>query len=307
MKMILDKVSDTRSLFFCMLVVFICALVHIDRIFFKRNHSFNLRFIYSCIPNRPEWNLPPPTLAETKQLDEILNQKFHYLAKGAHCFAFVSEDQKYVIKFHRFASHLRIFPWLNHPLSYRFSKRRQAILNHNVQKLSDNMKSYVNSAQVLKEETGMIMVHINHTHFLQRKITIVDATKAEYQVPLDQVTFILQHKANLIYPTLDKLLAERKLEEAKQVVTHIIQLITQCCKKGYIDKDPVLRKNYGLLADRAIHIDVGDLVKDEKVQLKENYIPHVKEMTESLRVRLEKWYPELLSHYYQEIEKLYRS
>jgi hypothetical protein len=78
-----------------------------------------------------------------------------------------------------------------------------------------------------------------------------------------------------------------------------------CCKKGYEDKDPVLHKNYGLLKERAIHIDVGDLVLQEGISLKENYIPHIKEMTESLRTRLESLHPALLDHYHQEMATLW--
>ena len=287
-----------------MLLIFIGTLARIDRVFFKRNHSFCIRFIYSSLDNRPEWDLPPPSTAEVAQLDEVLKQKFHYLAKGCHCYAFISDDQQYVIKFHRYASHMRIFPWLNHPFSYQFSEHRKEILKHNMQKLAENLQSYKNSAEDLKDETGLIMLHINRSDTLQRHVTLIDATQAEYRVPLDQVSFILQRKAELIYPTLDKLISERKIDAAKQVVTNVIHLIADCCKKGYVDEDPVLRKNYGLIADRAIHIDVGDLVKNEKIQLRENYIPHVKEMTQSLRVRLEKHYPELVSHYDSEIASL---
>lgn len=293
-----------RFLFLGMSILFVCGLARIDRIFFKRNHSFCVRFIYSSIENRPEWQLPALTPIEEAQLDSILKQKFHYLAKGCHCYAFISEDQKYVIKFHRYASHMRIFPWLNHPFSYRFSTHRQAILKHNLEKLNENMQGYLNSARFLQNETGVLLVHVNHTDTLRRFVTLVDATQAEYRIPLDNVTFILQHKAHLIYPTLDRLIKEKKIQEAKQVITNVIQLITDSCKKGFIDEDPVLRKNYGLIEGRAIHIDVGDLFKKDRIHLRENYVPHVKEMTESLRVRIEKQYPELLEHYYQEIERL---
>ncbi len=295
----------SRKLFFpLVLVVFIAALSRIDRVFFKRNHSFCARFIFSSIDNRPEWDVSPPTAEEETFLDKVFNQKFHYLAKGCHCFAFISEDQQYVIKFHRYASHLRKFPWLTHPISYQFSPRRKAILKYNLQRLNENMQSYQDSAQILKDETGLILLHINHTDYLKRHVTLVDSTQAEYQIPLDQVTFILQHKANLIYPTLDKLVSERKIDEAKKVVADVVLLVADCCKKGYIDDDPVLRKNYGITNKRAIHIDVGEMFKKDGIQLRENYIPHVKEMTESLRVRLEKFYPELLPHYTTVIESL---
>jgi hypothetical protein len=287
-----------------LLLLFIVTLARVDRIFFKRGSSFSVRFLYSNLENRPEWQLPPPTDGQLTVLDQVLKQKFHYLAKGAHCYAFISEDQNYVVKFHRYASHMRKLSWVNHPFSYRFSERRKKIKEYNLQKLSYNLKSYIDSFQNLQEETGLIFLHINHTENLRRHITLVDKTKAEYQVPLDDVTFILQHKANLIYPTLDTLVGSGKIEEAKQVVTSIVQLITSCCQKGFVDEDPVLRKNYGLLAKKAIHIDIGDLIRKEGIEKRENYIPHVKEMTESLRKRLETTYPALLEHYNQEIANL---
>jgi hypothetical protein len=293
--------SKDKIVLLLMLAILSTALVGVDREFFKRNSSFSVRFLYSCLPNKAEWDLPKPSSEQEALLDKILAQKFHYLAKGAHCYAFVSEDQNYVVKFHRYPSHMRIFPWLTHPFSYQFNERRKKIKEHNFQKLATNLTSYKDSYLDLQEETGVILVHINRTENLRKKITLVDKTQAEYRISLDDVTFILQYKADLIYPTLDRLIRERKLQEAKQVVSNIIRLITSCCQKGYVDEDPVLRKNYGLLADRAIHIDVGDLVKNEKIVLKENYIPHVKEMTESLRKRLENNYPELLSHYQQEM------
>jgi hypothetical protein len=300
----MKKMRITSVFFLSLLILFIGCLARVDRIFFKRNHSFCIRFIYSSLPNQPQWELPPPSSEKLAQLDAILNQKFHYLAKGCHCYAFISEDKQYVIKFHRYASHMRIFPWLNHPLSYHFSEKRKAILKHNFEKLEENLQSYISSARDLTDETGIIMLHINRSDCLHRFVTLVDETKAEYHAPLDQVTFILQHRAQLIYPTLDQLTADGKIEEAKQIVSQVIQLVADCCKKGYVDEDPVLRKNYGLMKGRAIHIDIGDLRKRENIERRENYIPYVKEITESLRARLEKQYPQLLPYYYEEIERL---
>jgi hypothetical protein len=293
-----------KLLFFSMSLLLIAGLGYIDRTFFKRNSSFCIRFLYSCLPSNPKWDLPFLPKEEASHLDEILNQKFYYLAKGAHCYAFISEDKQYVIKFHRYPSHMRLFPWLNRPFAYQFEERRKKIKEYNIQRLCASFQSYQESYLQLKEETGLILLHINPTDNLHKTITLVDKTQATYRVPLDKVTFILQHKADLIYPTLDKLMQENRIDEAKDTVSSIVRLITTCCQKGYVDEDPVLRKNYGLLAGRAIHIDIGSFVKNEEMKHKKNYIPHVKEMTESLRQRLEKNYAALLDHYHQEIEGL---
>ncbi len=286
------------------LLLFVGTVAHIDRTFFKRNSSFCIRFLFTSLPNQEHWEIDAPSAESLSDLDRILEQRFHYLGKGAHCYAFVSEDNNYVIKFHRYASHMRIFPWLNHPFSYRFDSRRKKIKEYNLKKLDYNLCNYKNSFEQLKEETGLVFLHINRSNSLHRTVRLVDKTQAEYQIPLDDVTFILQHKANLIYPTLDALYSASRFEEGKQIVSSIIQLMVSCCQKGFVDEDPVLRKNYGLLGLKAIHIDVGDLIPKEGIHLSENYIPYVKEMTESLRKRLELHYPELLSHYYREVESI---
>ncbi len=291
-------------LFLSMALLFITSLVHLDRVFFKASKSFSPRFFYTCLPNDPKWDLKEPSTEELALLDTILDQKFHYLNKGAHCFAFMSEDEKYVIKLHRYASHMRVFPWLTHPFSYQFSERRKKIKQHNFEILNYNLANYKTSYENLKEESGLILVHINRTNNLKRTVTVVDKIKGEYTIPLDQVTFILQRKADLIYPTLDKLYQEGQLSDAKQIVSQIIGLISSCCEKGYIDQDPLLYKNYGLLGTQAIHIDIGDLIRDESVKEREARIAHVKELTRALEQKIEQSYPKLLEHYNREINAL---
>ncbi len=295
---------DSSSLFWTFLFLFSLLLVRIDRVSFKQNDSFNIRYIQPGLPANAKWNIDPPSEKELGVIDKILDQPFHYLAKGAHSFAFLSEDGQYVIKFHRYPSHMRIMPWANRPFAYHFNQKRIKIKEYNLKKLDYNLSNYKNSFDDLREETGLIYVHTNPTTELNRCATIVDKTGNTYQIPLDRVTFILQHRAHLLYTTLDQLKKQQDIQTSKQVVTAMLQLFVNCCQKGYIDEDPVLRKNYGIIGDRAIHIDIGDMVHREDVKKRENYIPHVKEMTESLRKRIVRDYPYLLDHYYQEIDKL---
>ncbi len=280
------------------LAVWIVALAGVDRLFFKRSSSFSCRFIYSCLPNDPKWDLPPLSDQQEKLLQKVLGQKFHYLAKGNHCFAFISEDQKYVLKFHRYPSHLRIFPWLHiHALSYQWSQKRKKIKAHNLDRLESILTSYRNSYLDLQEETGVLAVHINRTNNLKKTVTLIDNSHAEHKVRLDDATFILQHKAELIYPRLAQLMQENRVDEAKKILDQIIQLITSSSQKGYIDQDSALHRNYGLLTDRAIHIDVGDLVEDKSIQIQESYLPYIAKTTESLAQELCKNYPELFKHW----------
>ena len=290
--------NDVRYIFYGLLCVWCVMLTAMDRYFFKGNDSFSIRFLYSSMPNRVEWDLPVLTSYQSQLLDEILSQKFTYFAKGTHCYAFVSEDQKYVIKFHRYPSHMRLFPWLNHPLSYHFDQKRKAIKAYNLTRYAYFMNNYKMSYLDLKEEAGLILVHINRTENLNKIINLIDKTGNRYSVSLDDVTFILQQKADLIYPSM------AEAEKAKNAISHILELIVQCCRKGYINNDPVLYRNYGLLADRAIHIDIGDLVKREEITESINYMSHLREVTYPLREWILQNNPALLTHYEAEMQRL---
>jgi hypothetical protein len=283
--------------------LFFGTLSCLNRMFFKQNNSFCIAFLYSSIEKNPDWDIPPLDPKEEAFIDEILNQKFYYLAKGCHCYAFISEDQKYVIKFHRYASHLRLFSWAYHPFSYLFNERRIKIKEHNLERLKVNLKSYKDSYSELKKETGLLFLHINRSDNLHKSVTLMDKMLSEYRVSLDDVTFILQRKADLIFPKLENLIHENKIDEAKKLVSNVIHLITACSQKGYVDNDPVMRRNYGILDDRAIHIDVGDLIQCEEIKLKEKYILHIKSVTQVLRQKLEN-HRDLLDHYDREILNL---
>lgn len=291
-------------IFITLLGCFFGFIARIDHLFFKTNHSFCVRFLYSCLPRNPHWDLPPVSSEELQQLDTLLDQPFYYLGKGCHCYAFISQDDQFVIKFHRFASHMRMFPWLNHPFSYLFNEKRKKIKQHNIDKLHYNLQNYKNTFLDLKSEAGLLLLHINRSCHLNRSITLVDRTGAIYRVPLDEVTFIIQKKADLIYPTLEKLYASGQLAEGKKVISSVLQLILDSHQKGYVDHDPILRKNYGLLGLEAMHIDIGDLVKESKIEARENDAPYVKRVTASLRKKIEADFPLLLSHYDEKIKQI---
>jgi hypothetical protein len=282
----------------------IVLLIPIDRYFFKHNASFSIRFIYTCIPNQSEWDLSAPTNEQIQELEPILSQDFMYFAKGTHCYAFLSQDQKYIIKFHRYPSHMRRFPYLSHPLSYLFDKNRIEIKEYNLKRYRYFMDNYKNSFEDLKEETGTILVHINRTDHLNKTITLIDKTGNRYRVSLDDVTFILQHKATLVYPTLNAYLQHNDISKGKETISQIFNLIAQSCEKGYVNKDPVLKRNYGLLNDRAIYIDIGDLVKNQEMNQSENISSHLIQATQDLRAWAEQGHPELLAHYDQELDRL---
>src|SRR5579871_3236989 len=184
-------------------IAFLAILFPLNRMFFKQNDHFCIGFFF---PSGGEIREDAEPLSQ--EIDEILHQKFHYFAKGCHCYAFLSEDKKYVLKFHRYASHMRRFSWAYHPFSYLFKSHRKEIKNHNLAKLQSNFQSYKESYASLKKETGLIWLKLNPSKHLHKFATLVDNSLSEYRVPLDDVTVILQHKADLIFPRLTQFIVE---------------------------------------------------------------------------------------------------
>lgn len=278
-------------------LLFMVAIIQLDQLFFRRASRFSPRFLISSMPYNPQWDLPALSEEEQHLLDELCSQKFHYLNKGTRCFAFLSEDRQYVIKFHRYPSHLRLFPWLNRPLAYQISPKRKQIKEYNIKRILGNFSSYKNSITDLKEENGLLLVHINKTQEIKRHICLIDKSGATHHVPLDQVTFIVQKCARPIYPTLQSLYSAGKLQQAKAIIDQLFTLIDTSCRKGYINEDPVLRTNYGLIDGRAIHIDIGDLMQQDTIKQPQARLAYMEKITLPLKRYLEHNAPELVQAY----------
>jgi hypothetical protein len=225
-------------------------------------------------------------------------QKFTYLTKGHQSYVFIGADGQTILKFYRFPSHMRRFSWLKHPFAYRFSKKRQLIKAYNEEKLRLTFKSYQIAYEELQAETGLLFVHLAQTQDLRQTLHIQDRLGVSYFLESDSICFILQKKAELIFPTLEKLLIKGEKEAAKEVIAQIIHLIEKGSEKGIADTDAVLEKNYGWQEGKAVHIDVGRFVR--KNVSKEERAETIKPLGHFLQERDQ----ELYLYYLSKIEGL---
>ncbi len=239
------------------LLLFAAALFQLDRHFLKQNDSFCLRTILGQVPFQEQWEIEAPL---TPELQQALNQPFYYLAKGHQSYVFASKDNKHVIKFYRFPSHMRIFPWLNHPLSYHFSSARQKIMAYNQKKLELSFNSYQIAFEKLTNETGVEWIHLNRSSSGYPHIHLIDYTGNLYRVPLDQLSFILQKRFTLIFDTLETMRSNNDRRGIRAVVSSLLNCIAERYQEGIVDNDPVLAKNYGWDGNRVVYIDVGRFV-----------------------------------------------
>jgi hypothetical protein len=244
-----------NRLFFVSSFLFTLILARVDHIFLKQNEGFSLRTVLGQASTTAE----SPSL--TDEMRRILSQPFHYFAKGHQSFVFASEDNQHVVKLYRFPSHLRPLPWLNHPFSSRLSQRRKAIMTYNEEKLSLSLHSYQIAFEELQRETGVEWIHLSPTHDDLPLLHLIDRCGHHYEIPLDDLCIVVQKRFIPIFEALEQMKTSSDREGIRHVVSSLLDRIEGSCRKGIVDKDPVLDKNYGWDGKEVVYLDIGRFVK----------------------------------------------
>lgn len=277
--------------------LFVICFFSVSRFCKQKTDNFQLVHIEADLPPQSKWETLTPA-------PDDLNQKFYYLAKGAQCFAFVSQDNKYILKFVRH-DHLRPnlitrclakLPFLKPLLQEKFTRKETEKENH--------FTSYKIAFDQLKEETGLVYLHLNKTQKLLPKIALVDKIGIEHLISLDSYEFILQKKAELLSDVLSHYIQKNKGDDLKSILAQVIDLLAKRARLGIFDKDPDLNTNFGVLEGRVIQIDVGRFRISEQEKDRCCYIPEIKRITQELRENLSDKRPQLVSYLDDYIDSL---
>lgn len=269
------------------LFTFVVLLSIADRKFFKESHGFSLHVIESPHLSINEPN-PPLPFPQT-----VFSQPFHYLAKGAQSFVFESEDKTTVLKFYRFPSHLRRFPWAHHPLGYLFFPSRKTIQKHNIQRLELSFHSFQLAAQELSQETAVLYVHNTPTTTLHQKVHLIDRMGFHYHLPLDPLAFVVQKRGVPFLPRFKALLTSGHIAECKEMLNGLVDVIQKRCERKITDLDNMDNDNYGWLDGQAIHLDIGRFQECPSI----NPRAEIMRITHPLTTYLEVASPELHTYF----------
>ncbi len=275
----------------------------LDRFAHRHSSHFSVEKITTTHTADSQWDIPPLPAEELKALDQILNQKFTYYSKGSQAYVFISEDKKYILKFLK-QQKLRPRSWFSRiPLSfnpyyqeYQFKEK----------KCRATFTACKTAFVELKKEAGLIYTHINNARDLNKKVTIFDKNGIKHIVDIDKTTYFVQKRAQLIYSRISELMHNQDVEGARKIITSVFSLIDFLGKKGVVDNDPILRKNFGLIDDIAVQIDVGKLRIDPIRQQNLAYRQEVASITNSFRIWLEINYPDLTDHFQQCLQEVTR-
>jgi hypothetical protein len=294
------KIVKNALLFFTLAI----SAVYLQQFCHSKTDGFALYKICSSLHFHPEWETKPLASHEKERIVEILNQPFYYLAKGAQSYVFASADGQTVIKFFRLY-HLTPPPWITafaFPMPLMPYKLRKILSKR--QELDKDFQSYKIAFEEMKEETGLIYIHLNKTKHFQRQITIYDKIGIAHQLDIDKMEFLVQKKATLVYPSIDLLMQTRGPETTKEAISALLQLLWSRCQKGIFDKDPDLNTNFGFLGTVPVQIDIGRFRKQQELKTPLEYRDEVIRITDHFRQWLDQKYPELSKHLLNEIHQL---
>lgn len=212
---------------FLVLIFFAIPMLLLPTLVKRFTYGFRVAKMQLDFPHRPEWDLPC-----APGIRKILEQPFHFLGKGAQSYVFESEDGTSVVKLFRYD---------------------QPIIPAKVEALLSASKM---AYEELREETGLIYIHLNETALDLPVLHCTDALGRKYRFPLDQYRFAVQKKAEKFRDTFQKAHASR--EEMRNRIDQFLSLLEKRVAKNIQNTDPSLSRNFGFLADRAIEFDFGN-------------------------------------------------
>lgn len=248
------------------IILFIAA-----RCYYEITDDFRISHITYDLPFHHQWEVAEsfdPLLMES-----IFSQKLHYIGKGAQCYAFGTNDGRYVIKFIKFKHHKvenfekwKQVPFLDNTIEQRIAKHKR--------KLNAVFDGYVLAFERDRENTGLIALHLNHTPQFRRSITVMDKLGLERTIQLDEVSFIVQKRADVTQDVVNRAIAEGDWNSVERTFKQLFDLYHAEYRIGLYDRDRSIMKNTGFIGSQPIRIDAGKLtyhasLKDPLVQYRE--------------------------------------
>jgi hypothetical protein len=276
-----------------LLVLFPLGLMGIGLYCCSYKRGFSIAKISSPLHHNEMWETRALSYQERQRLDhEILSQTFYYHGSGSQCYAFASEDGKYVLKF--FKMH-KILPknWLR---DFPFSLFEKYRLD-NVEKRQDVFetffKSFKDAYEHLSEDCGLIYLHLNKTRDLKKKVTLIGYAGEKFIVDLDSKEFIVQLEAKKLTDYLLELKDKGTEEETHLAVRSLLEIVAHRCNKGYGDQDIAFRNNFGFVNGKAVLVDCSHLFADTSLKYPHHFQAEILNVAEMMSQWGEQFYPDL--------------
>ena len=259
-------------------------------IFFVIAYSFyDRQFKLSNIKGEwPKVHFESLTKNQNSFLQTVFSQPFYYLDRGKQSFVFLSQDNRYVLKF--FDS--RCLRSGELPFLFPISEE------HCSKKLEQLFEGYRVAQSFDRKNTGLLFVQLTPDPAYHIQASIFDRFGFRHQINLEEVPFIIQERAIPLRELITKLLSKGKVKEAEQRLRQMIEMYVEEYRLGIVDLDHNFMYNTGFIGERPLRIDLGRLQFNEEIKDPAIYQQDLKKVFIG---RLSEWLERHFPKYRQEI------
>lgn len=284
------------------LILMTAVLWGLGRLYFSVTDGFLVSNIVSELSYKPEHETRTLTSFEKAEFEKALSQPYYYLGKGCQSYVFQSADKAYVLKFFKY-QRFRTPQWLE-PLT--FIPLIQNLLIQKKEKKERKLAFFMQAWKVafdeLKEEAGLIAVHLNKSANLNRDFILYDKMGFKHSVPADSAEFLIQRKADMLVPWIQKEMAASEEEKVKKLLNDLVTMLVSEYTRGLADNDHALMQNTGVYQNHPFHIDVGQFVKESRFAEPSVWHQELYNKTYKFRLWLLKNYPLLGEHFTERLK-----
>ena len=151
---------------------------------------------------------------------------------------------------------------------------------------------------MLKEETGIVYLHQGMTPVLLPQVAVKDKMGRTHRIDLNEVPFVLQKKAQPLYPALSGLSSE----ELECAIGEFLSLIAFRIDLKIGDGDHEVENNFGMLNGKVVQLDPGRLYFEEALWEPEKLKYEWWSATHRFRKWLERTHPDQVISFDRRIE-----
>jgi hypothetical protein len=220
--------------------------------------------ITSHLSPRAEWASSPWDNEENVKLNKILSQPFIYLGEGGQAYVFASADQEFVLKLFKF-KRFRPTIFVSMLPDFFFHSYREAHKAKREQKLVYAFNGHKIAFDEHRQESGLLYIQLNPSN-KQQLVSLSDKWGFDRIINLEKVSYVIQEKGELLSTVLTQALDRGDISTAQNRIRQLFDLYHSEYAKGIYDLDHGIMHNIGCLGDRVFHMDVGKMVRDERIK-----------------------------------------
>lgn len=289
----------SRILFFSLSVLALLAFGHI---YYRITGDFRPSNILTV-------NSPTPPIqstdSEREKAKEILKQPFSFLGYGHQTYVFVSQDQKYVLKF--FMKDYLQRTWYFNLIPPVPPFKRYVIYDGKSKqyRMERLLNGYAWAYHLNRKNSGLYYLHYQSEVPLNCIVCLVNRLGITQHFDLDDFIFAIQERVVTTRDELTRLFKEKNIARAKERIHQLFDLYLSEYQQALLDHDHNLIDNTGFVEEKAIRHDLGKLVKDETILSPEVYAEDLRKIAWK---RIDPWvslhFPEYRKEISQELETL---